>query len=37
MKKVMTALLAASALVTLAACGGNSDDTALVTALRPRR
>ncbi|TCO40995.1 ABC-type glycerol-3-phosphate transport system substrate-binding protein [Kribbella antiqua] len=26
MKKVMTALLAASALVTLAACGGNSDD-----------
>lgn len=27
MKKVMTALLAASALVTLAACGGNSDDS----------
>jgi multiple sugar transport system substrate-binding protein len=26
MKKVMTALLAASALVTLAACGGNSDN-----------
>ncbi|WP_350274926.1 sugar ABC transporter substrate-binding protein [Kribbella sp. HUAS MG21] len=26
MKKVMTALLAASALVTLAACGGNSND-----------
>jgi len=26
MKKVLTALLAASALVTLAACGGNSDD-----------
>ncbi|MFF0341796.1 ABC transporter substrate-binding protein [Kribbella sp. NPDC004875] len=27
MKKVMTALLAASALVTLAACGGNSNDS----------
>ena len=27
MKKVMTALLAASALVTLAACGGNSDNS----------
>ena len=27
MKKVLTALLAAGALVTLAACGGNSDDS----------